>query len=254
MEKNKRQKIRFTPKNFRFSIWSAIIVIVASSILYLRDSLKPDIGTSIIANNTTNESTSSTLETPLTPDSLLYLVDKENNIDPIEYTPSDLVSVSEAGFGGDFQIRQTVIDDLKQMREAAQNEGLTLTVISSFRSYEKQTETFNYWVEQEKKLGLSQEEAEVNANNYSAKPGYSEHQLGTAIDFNEITDNFQYTPVGIWLRNNAYKYGFVLSFPEGKEEITGYKFEPWHYRYIGKEAAGDFVQTDTTLNEFLKQA
>lgn len=133
-----------------------------------------------------------------------------------------------------------------QMQNAAAEEGITLVHISSYRPYELQDRLFyNY----------SLREGEAAANRYSARPGQSEHQTGLAIDVTDggpLEQDFQYTPAGIWLWENAYKFGFIQRFPDGKEHITGYMFEPWHYRYIGVEHASNFGPNHSlTLEEYL---
>ena len=133
-----------------------------------------------------------------------------------------------------------------EMQSAAAAEGITLVHISSYRPYELQARLFyNY----------SLREGEEAANRYSARPGQSEHQTGLAIDVTSggpLVQDFQYDPAGIWLWENAYKFGFIQRFPEGKEHITGYMFEPWHYRYIGVEHASNFGPNHSlTLEEYL---
>ena len=109
------------------------------------------------------------------------------------------------------------------MIEDACKEGLTLVISSTYRSYEYQDRVFKWNVEQN---GLEIAERE------SARPGTSQHQLGTAIDFGTITDDYAFTPAGKWLLENAWKYGFSLSYPDGYESLTGYRYECWHFRYI----------------------
>ena len=89
-----------------------------------------------------------------------------------------------------------------------------------------------------------------NADRYSARPGYSEHQTGLAFDINYADSRFEGTDQAIWLAENAYKYGFILRYPEGKEHITGYMYEPWHYRYIGVENAAKIFASGLTLEEY----
>jgi D-alanyl-D-alanine carboxypeptidase len=118
-------------------------------------------------------------------------------------------------------------------------------VRSAYRSYETQVATFNSFVDEElraaEKSGqpISREEAEKRANLYSARPGYSQHQLGTTVDVTstdvtELVVDFGQTPAGLWLHDNAHKFGFVFSYPKGKEALTGYIYEPWHLRWIGR--------------------
>ena len=113
------------------------------------------------------------------------------------------------------------------MVEDARVEGITLLISSTYRSYEYQDKLFKWNVEQN---GLETAERE------SARPGTSQHQLGTTIDFGSITDEYAYTTAGMWLLDNAWKYGFSLSYPDGYENLTGYRYESWHFRYITPQA------------------
>lgn len=176
-------------------------------------------------------------------DFLLTQLDKQHCLSA-EYVPSDLVNIAEYNIqpNQDFLLRKIAIQDLKEMIEQAKKEGIDLKIISAYRSYQKQEETYNYWVEQ---LGLTE------ANRQSAPAGCSQHQLGTAVDFNELDFAFANTPEGIWLQNNSTKYGWVISYPLNTESITGYVFEPWHYRYIGKDNAQKMQNSGLILSEFL---
>jgi D-alanyl-D-alanine carboxypeptidase len=161
---------------------------------------------------------------------LLYKVDKAKAL-PQGFKPSDLVSLegtelSQSRKG--HQLRKPALEALEEMDKAARAAGITLLVSSAYRSYEYQVGVFDRNV---KELGKA--EAEM----VSAMPGHSQHQLGTAIDFGSITDAFAETKAGLWLSKNARRFGFSLSFPKGLTEITGYNWECWHYRYIGKDAA-----------------
>lgn len=102
-------------------------------------------------------------------------------------------------------------------------------------------------------------QGKAHADKYSAKPGMSEHQTGLAIDLstpsikNELVEKFDTTKEGIWLRDNCYKYGFIIRYPKSKEDITGYAYEPWHVRYVGKEVAQEIYDKALTLEEYLKE-
>lgn len=165
------------------------------------------------------------------PPELLWLVDKANPL-PEGYEPEDLVSLEEYADRlslnrEGLSLRRLIMEDLLAMVDAAGEEGIELLISSSYRSYEYQAWLFEYWVGE---LGL--EEAERS----SARPGTSEHQLGTTIDFGTITAAFADTAAGRWLQRRSGEFGFSLSYPDGYEEITGYKYEPWHFRYIGVSA------------------
>ena len=115
-----------------------------------------------------------------------------------------------------------------KMQKAALKDNINLHIASGFRSYERQKEIYE---------GYLKVDSKDNVDTYSAKPGQSEHQSGLAIDINITNDSFIDTKEAKWLDKNAYKYGFVLRYPKDKCHITGYKYEPWHYRYVGKNLA-----------------
>ena len=115
-----------------------------------------------------------------------------------------------------------------EMFAAAKLEGLNIYISSGYRSYATQKRLYNNYVNRDGK---------EKADTYSARPGHSEHQSGLAFDVNQINDSFNNTPEAKWLANNCYKYGFILRYPEGKTNETGYKYESWHFRYVGKELA-----------------
>jgi len=128
------------------------------------------------------------------------------------------------------------------MKICALKDGAKLKIISGFRSYSYQKQVYNDYVE---------EYGEKKTNTFSAKPGYSEHQTGLALDICEDSDKFINTKEDIWLQKNAYKFGFIIRYPKGKEDITGYKYEPWHIRYVGKKHAKRIYEKRLTLEEYL---
>ncbi|MBU8913842.1 MAG: M15 family metallopeptidase [Spirochaetales bacterium] len=163
---------------------------------------------------------------------LTWLVDKEHSL-AVDFAPDDLVDLDSHADRLDLsrtghRLRAIVLPDLLAMVDAARSDGVTLLISSAYRSYEYQETLYQYWVDQ-----LGQEEAD----RVSARPGTSQHQLGTAIDFDCICDGFAETDAGRWVASNAWKYGFSLSYPDGYESLTGYSYESWHFRYIGKAAA-----------------
>ena len=129
-----------------------------------------------------------------------------------------------------------------KMKAAAAKDGLTLKIKSGFRSYTLQTELYNAYVQRDGKDA---------ADTYSARPGHSEHQTGLAIDVNKADDSFAGTPEAKWLAENCWKYGFIIRYPEGKESITGYKYEAWHIRYLGEATAKAVFESGKTLEEYL---
>ncbi|MFO7951624.1 MAG: M15 family metallopeptidase [Bacillota bacterium] len=181
-------------------------------------------------------------------DYLLALVTKNITL-KYDYVPSDLKPIpSYMNPAYDMQLREEALEHLKDVYEAAEADGVTLGIRSAYRSYETQRRIFNDYAESY---------GEEEANRFSARPGQSEHQLGTTVDFGgteiDFTDEFAYTEQGEWLAENAQLYGFALSYPENKEKVTGYIYEPWHYRYIGVDAAKEWKESGLTLKEYLKQ-
>ncbi len=165
------------------------------------------------------------------------------------YAPTDLVRIPEYMYPArELWLREEALRKLEQLWQAASDEGVTLTIISAYRSYDYQKTLFQNY---------ANSYGEEAANRFSARPGQSEHQLGTTVDFGGTTVDLKAayadTEQGRWLAENAYKFGFAMSYPEGKEEITGYIFEPWHHRYIGLEAAAEWYLSGLSLKEFLEQ-
>lgn len=131
---------------------------------------------------------------------------------------------------------------LKSLQQAANNAGYSMPLISAFRSYSRQKTLYNNYAARD---GVAL------ADTYSARPGHSEHQSGLAFDVGAIDDNYGNTPAGIWLANNCHKYGFIIRYLKGKTHITGYKYEPWHIRYVGVEHATKIYNQNITLEEYL---
>ena len=140
------------------------------------------------------------------------------------------------------KINEDASNAFQEMKEAAKKDGINLYISSGYRSYETQKEIYNYYVEKDGK---------EKADTYSARPGHSEHQSGLAMDLNIIDSSFEGTPEAIWIAENCYKYGFIIRYPKGKDKVTGYKYEPWHIRYLGKEIAKKVYDSGLTLEEYL---
>ncbi|NIZ18618.1 M15 family metallopeptidase [Entomospira culicis] len=163
-------------------------------------------------------------------ESLLWLVDKQHFL-PADYAPNDLIKldslvwprVNRAGH----ELRRESVNALEAMHQQAVREGTPLLVSSTYRSYSRQQDVYAGWVRQ---LG------QVEADRLSAKAGTSQHQLGTVVDFGSINASFTGTKMQQWLEKHAHTYGFSLSYPNGYEAETGYDYESWHYRYLGREA------------------
>ena len=154
--------------------------------------------------------------------SLFFLIDKKHTASS-SYAPKDLISLEKNSL---FDLNKAGMK-IRPEAYSALNEGIRLLVSSAYRSYSYQENLFNYWVSVD---GLEEAERE------SARPGTSQHQLGTAVDFGSISDDFDKTQMGQWIYKNAADYGWSLSFPKGYEDVTGYRWECWHFRYIGKNA------------------
>jgi D-alanyl-D-alanine carboxypeptidase len=165
------------------------------------------------------------------PEGLLVLVDKKNPL-PEGWEPRDLVSLKDYPSLNlsrqNLQMRGLVMEDLLAMNEAAKAEGVSLLLSSTYRSAAYQKTVYERNV---------REMGQAAADRESSRPRHSQHQLGTVIDFGSIDDNFTGTKMERWLDANAWKYGFSLSFPEGYESVTGYRYESWHFRYLGPPAA-----------------
>ena len=180
----------------------------------------------------------------------LTLVDKTYAVTD-SYVPPDLVDVRRAGFGGSYKVRAVVIADLAALRSDAAKASSALAISSAYRSFKEQTWSFGHW---SNVLGPS-------ALMSSARPGHSEHQLGLAIDFRAYGGavpwayrNFAAeTAAGAWLAKNAWKYGFVMSYPWAKEAQVCYGYEPWHYRYVGRDEAAAIHASGQTLRVWLWQ-
>jgi zinc D-Ala-D-Ala carboxypeptidase len=168
------------------------------------------------------------------------------------YRPPDLVSVRDSGVAGSGYVRAVAIDDLRAMARAAEDNGTPLVSWSAYRGYRQQVELFNGYA------GWTGSEYTNfdNAVTFSARPGHSEHQLGLTIDFvavgdTGLTSNWDETPTGAWMAENAWKFGWLMSYPKGKKELTCYSFEPWHYRYVGRELAEKIHDSGLTTREYL---
>lgn len=185
---------------------------------------------------------------------LILTKEESNKIDAIvnkyyqleeDFEPNNLTAIDSKYARNDSQLLQKeATEAFNQMCSDAKLENISLYSGSAYRSYEYQNTLYNNYI---KKDGLTA------AETYSARPGYSEHQLGLAVDIMNgnwsyvSKDNIEYS----WLQANSYKYGFILRYPENKEYITGYMFEPWHYRYLGKELATKVYNSGLTYDEYV---
>ena len=183
-------------------------------------------------------------------DELLTLVNFENTI-PKDWKV-DLVRLNNGQ-----SVDRRIYDDLIAMLQAAKSEGLNPLICSSYRTNEKQEQLYQNKVSEYLSQGYSKVEASDKAAFWVARPGTSEHQLGLAVDIvstkNQRLDRSQENTVEQqWLIQNSWKYGFVLRYPTNKNSITGVGYEPWHYRYVGKEHAKKINELGVCLEEYVK--
>ncbi|QSX07011.1 M15 family metallopeptidase [Sedimentibacter sp. zth1] len=185
-------------------------------------------------------------------ESIEVVVNKQRNLDE-KYVPEDLVTLTDVptclANPEVNQLKKEAADALTDLFEKAKEElDIQLYARSGYRSYNTQVSLYNGYV-----TNHGQEAADT----FSAKPGQSEHQTGLAMDITsetvnlQLTEDFGDTDEGKWINENSYKYGFIVRYPKGKESITGYMYEPWHIRYIGKELAKKVYESELTLDEYL---
>lgn len=182
------------------------------------------------------------------PTSLWVVANKKLPLTPATYEPTDLVTPAVELRQSDIQVRQIIVEPLNQLFAAAAANGTPLRLSSGYRSYSYQNGLYN---------GYVAKQGQQTADEQSARPGYSEHQTGLAIDVAQeqggckIEVCFADTPAGKWLAANAHRYGFIIRYDQGLTAITGYSYEPWHLRYIGPELAAEMQQRNVkTLEEF----
>ncbi|WP_273850468.1 M15 family metallopeptidase [Guptibacillus spartinae] len=187
------------------------------------------------------------------PDSIYVVANKERNL-PSDFVPKNLVEPDVPSYAPKGDPKRLMVQEaataLEKMFEGAKEDGFELKAVSGYRSYERQEAIFAYNAEQRG--------AEV-ANQVSAQAGQSEHQTGLTMDIStpsigsSLTEDFGDTPEGQWVAEHAHEYGFVVRYLKGKEDITGYQYEPWHVRYVGKEAATEVHKAGVTLEEFFSE-
>jgi D-alanyl-D-alanine carboxypeptidase len=184
------------------------------------------------------------------PANIPVLVNKENKL-PDSYNPPDLVTTAvpfiSTAAPEKRQMRKEAADALAKMFAGAKLQGISLLGVSGYRSHATQTTLFNYYVKND---------GYEKARTYSALPGTSEHETGLAIDVTggngkcAADDCFGGTPEANWLQAHVAEYGFIIRYPKGKEAITGYKYEPWHIRYVGTKIAAKIMSEGITLEEY----
>ena len=185
-----------------------------------------------------------------------FLINGEHLL-PEGYTP-ELGNVT-----GDFYLDVRCAVYAVEMLEAALRDGIELRVVSAYRSWERQNENFDKYVRRlMREKNYSQERAVAVTATQIARPGASEHNAGLALDIismdwfihnDDYTRDFDQTPEFAWLSGNSWRFGFILRYPDGKEDITGFIYEPWHYRFVGHDKAEQIYYSGLTLEEFMQE-
>ncbi len=177
------------------------------------------------------------------PYELLVLVNKYHRLPP-NFRQYNLVNMSPeytVNDGKQYLLAGVAYEKFVQMSDAAKKEGLTLKVLSAYRTEDYQRGLYN---------NSAKNSGKTHADNYSARPGFSEHETGLAVDINSVRGAFENTSEFAWLQKHAHEYGFILRYQKGKEWITGYAYEPWHYRYVGADAARVIHEEGITYEEY----
>ncbi len=192
------------------------------------------------------------LPAPPSVDPAMVVLDRSYAI-PAPYAPPDLVTASAAGLSGTSGtklVREIIVEDLAAMASAWEEAGLSIAIESAYRTYANQAATFNSWVAQ---IGY------VDALSRSARPGHSEHQLGTALDLTSPGWSGRFgdwaieSAEGAWMAAHGWEYGFVMSYPAGSQEATCFTYEPWHYRWIGRDDAAAHRESGYDLRRYLER-
>ena len=227
----------------------AVVVILSVSFLITKDGSAPGLNNSEQTNRNENNAEPTndqpaafdkSLHSTSEPASLWVVVNKKRPL-PSSYVPANLSNASGVS------MKQDAATATKQLIAGATNGGVSLKAISGYRSYASQQSVYNSYV---------QSDGQADADTYSARPGHSEHQTGLAADLGNSSGTcdleicFENTAGGKWLKAHAHEYGFVIRYPKGKTSVTGYQYEPWHIRYVGKELAAELNKSGQTMEEF----
>ncbi len=185
------------------------------------------------------------------PDSVHVLVNKQNPLDPLDFSPDDLRDVDAPSEFGEAPLREAAAGAYEELHAAAAHDGMDLWATTAYRDFDFQQALYEQ---------RFYEDGAEAADRVSARPGHSEHQTGLAIDVADLEDRECYlrscfgdSEQGQWLAEHADEFGFIIRYPEGAEEITGFQYEPWHLRYVGEETARDVADRGVTLEEYWDQ-
>jgi len=174
-----------------------------------------------------------------------FIVNKNNKLSE-NYIPNDLEQISLEYSCSNKYLRKIAKDNFEKMAKDAKKNGFNIVAVSTYRSYDYQEKLYNNYVK---------DKGYYYADMCSARAGHSEHQTGLAVDIADLSldyDNFEYTKEFTWVKENAHKYGFIMRYPKAKFHITGFKYEPWHYRYVGIDIATYIYKNSLTLEEYKK--
>ncbi|WRR94383.1 M15 family metallopeptidase [Sinanaerobacter sp. ZZT-01] len=250
----KRRKRKNKNKNL---LWVAFLIVLATIFFtkivgntLLSDKNKPE--ALISSEQSEKEGKKEQKEKPVQDEELLILVNKQHAIDET-YVPDDLTPIkyfaSDRSEQGRY-MRKEAAEHFHQLVEGAKESGFELVMTTAYRSYAFQNTLYTNYVNRY---------GQAEADTFSAKPGQSEHQTGLAVDVSSpvvqyrLTSELGDTEEGKWMAEHGHEYGFILRFPLGKEEITGYQYEPWHLRYVGQPAADEIYAQGITLEEYLEE-
>jgi D-alanyl-D-alanine carboxypeptidase len=220
------------------------VLLAGAYVMVSRRSAEPDTGYHKVKVGATFNKQKYSLDDPASP---WVVINKQRPLSPKTYAPSDLTT-PDVDASGVEQLNATTARALEKLVAGAQIDGIRLSLASGYRSYDTQVSVYGSEV---RALG------QAGADRESARPGYSEHQSGWAADMSTTTGKcrlqtcFADTPEGKWLAANAYRFGFIVRYIPGKEQVTGYQYEPWHIRYVGTELSTEMHNSGVqTLEEF----
>lgn len=252
-ERERRRKKRYR-EAMRNRIIAAVLLagIIVGAIFIIKGCKKDDAPVDEDQNQPAVDAVEQVDDQPKVDDDLLTLVNPWNPL-PGSWTP-DLVTLSDGR-----KIDSRCYEAFEEMMDACKAAGYSPFLCSAYRTQETQQGLYDNKVQRLVDSGMSEEEAKVEAAKAVAIPGTSEHQLGLAVDIvdanmQDLTDEQENTATQKWLMANSWRYGFIHRYPNGRTDITGIIYEPWHYRYVGKDAAQDIFNRDITLEEYLGKA
>ena len=173
-------------------------------------------------------------------------------VNPDHLMPDDY-STTVVSVGGNYKLESKAAAAWQDMQAAASRDGVSLWIISAYRTLERQTELYQEKVEEYKNLGYNEGDAKIEAGKWVAVPGTSEHCLGYAADLCSLEENFENSDQFAWLQKHCAEYGFILRYPKDKVDITKISYEPWHYRYVGSNHAQIIMSQGLGLEEYLEQ-